>query len=114
MTDTERSEIATKRIEEAWNAVLTWDGKNGQWFYISFADNGFLGACIVRAPFPAAAPIVAHRLRCNPGGEALTVSVPEEFEDICTPYANRLLTKKDIVKMEADADAISRDLAASS
>jgi hypothetical protein len=101
MTPEQHSQIREKRIAEARATVAAWDGQSGQWFWISFADEkGFRGVCIVRAPTPTAAPLIAHSLACNPGGEAQFIGISEEkwreVESLVYPdYTNRLLSREE-------------------
>ena len=78
------------------------------WWYLSFADSElptgeqWLGACVVSAPSAEAAVMVAHLLKCNPGGEVMlhpiesSITVPLEF-------CERLLTREDLDQLEQGA-----------
>jgi hypothetical protein len=60
-----------------------------RWFYISFAGPKFLGAVIVRGRGPSTALRESHRLKINPGGEAVAFAcgfVRSELGDaLCNP-----------------------------
>lgn len=65
------------------------------WWYLSFANETFLGGAVVQADDLVDAAKEAHRQGCNPGGEVLGAPVPEHL----TPkegYRNRLLAKSEI------------------
>jgi len=66
------------------------------WHYISFADDtGFLGAVVVRGSDLVDAVKEAHRLKINPGGEALGGAIPDG--GVLPEHArNRLLSKADV------------------
>lgn len=71
---------------------------NKTWWYLSFADEKFKGACIVEATDLIDAVKEAHRLRVNPGGEVLGHPIPENaIYD--SKYRNRLLSKTDLQEM---------------
>jgi hypothetical protein len=69
-----------------------------QWWYLSFARDGFLGACIVFANGFATAIQSCNDQRINPGGQVLGHPVPAH---VTLPPAalNRLLSKEDIVRL---------------
>lgn len=68
------------------------------WFYLSFADATFLGACIVQANDFLMAVRVAHMLGINPGGEVRGHEIPEGA--VYDPkYRNRLLSRIDLQEM---------------
>jgi hypothetical protein len=64
-------------------------------FYMSFADNGFLGAVVVEAHGPVTAMRKSHRLGINPGGQVLTIQVPDHVT-VPKEAMNRLLTKEQV------------------
>jgi len=64
------------------------------WWYLSFADGKFLGACIVRAHGVVSASQRAWELGINPGGQVLGHIVPEGNEDLLP--RNCLLTEDDV------------------
>lgn len=69
------------------------------WWWLSFADDdGFRGACLVKAGGMLSAVAESHRLRINPGGQVLAVAVPSGV-DIPSAFVNRLLDKA-----EAESD----------
>jgi hypothetical protein len=51
------------------------------WWYLSFADDGWLGAAIVEGDSIVSAAARAHALGINPGGEVLGVELPAEALD---------------------------------
>lgn len=66
------------------------------WYYTSFAgEKGFLGATIVLACGPVTAILESHRLGINPGGEAMTIKVPNGKEALIEGKTNRLLTREE-------------------
>lgn len=77
---------------------MTEDQKPSGWFYLSFAEEEFHGACIVEANDIVTAVKVAHALEINPGGQVRGHQIPEDA--IYDPkYRNRLLSKKDLQDM---------------
>lgn len=69
-----------------------------QWYYLSFADEtGWLGATVVQAYGFGTACEMAHRLHCNPGGEAWGGPIDN---DMAPPPEdrNRLLSRADLAK----------------
>lgn len=69
-----------------------------KWWYLSFAEDGFKGACIVEAEDFLAAVEEAHRRKINPGGQVFGQPVPEDA--VYDPsYRNRLLTREDLQAM---------------
>jgi hypothetical protein len=68
------------------------------WFYLSFAEETFKGACIVKAATFLEAVREAHRLKINPGGQVRGHQIPEDA--VYDPkYRNRLLSKEDLQEM---------------
>jgi hypothetical protein len=65
------------------------------WYYISFSDGHFLGACIVRAQGPTTALARSHALGINPGGQALMARVPDHVE-LPSGVTDRLLSREDL------------------
>ncbi len=68
-----------------------------EWWYLSFVrgEEGFVGACIVKADHLGMAVLAAHDLNCNPGGEVLGFEIPKQhIPDLI--YMNRLLTKEEV------------------
>jgi hypothetical protein len=68
------------------------------------ADGGrFVGACLVEAEDFLGAVYAAHRRGCNPGGQVAGQDAPENVAAAIGPeWRNRLLSKLDIVKIEAE------------
>ena len=69
------------------------------WWYLSFADDSWLGGCYVKASNEGMAVMEAHRLGCNPGGEVAIIGpLSDEQMDENTPPGdrNRLLTAVDL------------------
>jgi hypothetical protein len=67
-------------------------------YYLSFAGATFNGAVVVKAHGPADALLKVHALHISPGGEVLSVAIPEDK----TPdpkFLNRLLAKPEIAEM---------------
>lgn len=60
-----------------------------QWWYLSFANEEFLGAAFVRARGMAHATVTAHLLGINPGGSVKGAPIPDELMDKHVPEANR-------------------------
>jgi hypothetical protein len=69
------------------------------WWWLSFADpekpegSQFLGACIVQARGFFGATLVAHALKCNPGGQCRGMGPISLDAPIQPGWADRLLTK---------------------
>lgn len=67
-------------------------------WYLSFAGDTFLGACIVEAKGFIDAVTESHRLKISPGGQVRGHPVPEDV--VLEPrWCNRLLTKADLQEM---------------
>jgi hypothetical protein len=64
-------------------------------YYISFADDKFLGAVFIEAPCFQLAPFMAALFGVNPGGEAMIVDLPDRAE-IPAKWMNKLMSKEDI------------------
>jgi len=76
------------------------------WWYLSFADEAFNGACIVEADGMVEAVKEAHRLRINPGGQVRGNPIPEDA--VYDPaYRNRLLNKDDLQEMLPHEDIMT-------
>lgn len=75
------------------------------WWYLSFADEVFRGACVVQADDLIPAVQLSHRLGCNPGGQVMGVPIPEGF--LPGPeYRNRLLAKADVMAFWPDSERL--------
>jgi hypothetical protein len=93
------------------------------WWYLSFADEkGFRGAVIVKALEYSGIPVfngvpvghvalvpgdqgnavmAAHRLKINPGGEAMGVEIDDATAALITDkWKNRLLSREDIAAFD--------------
>lgn len=104
-TDTERAEL--KMEEEAlrnasWNEVLEQDMKNPEgWWWLSFCDpdkpegEQFLGVCIVHGGGGGEAIQNAWTIGCNPGGEVMSIPIPEQHVPD-EQYRRRLLSKEEL------------------
>jgi len=68
------------------------------WWYISFAsESGFLGAVQVQAETQERAIIQSHKLRINPGGEAMVCGpLPGEIVRAGGLPVNSLITREQI------------------
>lgn len=53
--------------------------KTKSYWWLSFADKGFMGACIVAADDFLSAVSVSHALKINPGGQVAGVPVPDGY-----------------------------------
>lgn len=75
------------------------------WWWLSFAgEEGFRGACIVRARGFLGAVQRAHALEINPGGEVRSTEIPGWTPtDEEATWTNRLLTLADIEAMPGGA-----------
>lgn len=109
------------------------DGKEGRYWWLSFADGGkprgqeFLGACVVRASGFVTAIIAAKKFGCYPGGEVVGIPLTmtnEEAIAVFFVFANgdrrkdpayRLLARPEAEQLYAmiDAHAASRRAGAS-
>jgi hypothetical protein len=65
-----------------------------RWWYLSFADDVFLGAAVVEARGMTGAVMRAHALGINPGGQVAFCEVPPGCEDNL-PH-DRLLSKAEL------------------
>ena len=78
------------------NTLLAQEGKNPlRWWYLSYADEDFLGGLVIEAHGPTEAVYLSHHRGINPGGEVLIIPIPS---DNLPPdeYRNRLLTKAEL------------------
>jgi hypothetical protein len=68
-------------------------------YYMSFVDEDndrFLGAIVTRAHGPATALLKVNQLRINPGGQVVTIQMPEA-PPIDPSVCDRLLTREEVV-----------------
>ena len=65
-----------------------------RWWYLSFADDGFRGACVVKATDFITAVSEAHRLKINPGGQV--IGLPMLARKAKKLKVNCLLTREDL------------------
>lgn len=72
------------------------------WWYLSFAKNGWLGACIVEADGKMEAVVEAHRRGINPGGQVFcgNLTVIGSADDVPPDFRNRLLNKEDLIMLD--------------
>jgi hypothetical protein len=84
------------KIYEARHAqVLAREAKEPlRWFYLSFADNGFLGATVVRAHGVVSASKEAFEHGCNPGGDVLAIAM-EDGDPVPDEIRYRLIRDPD-------------------
>lgn len=109
ITSEQRSALRDRRLAEASRTLAHWDGKHGQWFWLSFADDaGFRGSAIVRAPSAMEAPLVAHQKQCHPGGECLMVEIPfqEDASFFHPKWTNRLLSLAECQEMDREINRV--------
>ena len=67
-----------------------------KWFYLSFSDGVFRGACVVDGTDIRDAIKTAWKNGCNPGGGVLSIEI-EDIDNLFPPDKRyRLLTKKEI------------------
>lgn len=72
------------------------------WWYLSFADDHFLGGAFIFAADIQDAARDAHNRGINPGGEILCAQVPPGYLPDESDR-NRLLTRGDIMRIWPDA-----------
>ncbi|OHU12887.1 hypothetical protein BKG75_17905 [Mycobacteroides chelonae] len=84
--------------------VMSNGAQDVGWWYLSFVseEQGWLGACFIRAAGLQDAVGLAHQHGCNPGGQVagfgpLGVEIKDE-------YANRLLTLEEAEAAQAEGD----------
>lgn len=76
-------------------------GADAPWWWLSFADDdGFLGVAIVRGLDLGSASMAAHGEKCNPGGECLGFSIPQDM-DVPERFQGRLLTQAEAKELDA-------------
>lgn len=69
-------------------------------WWLSFADEQFLGAAIVEAAgFPEALGVV-NRLGINPGGDVRGFQLPSDAPGVADEWMNRLLTLEDLRNLD--------------
>ncbi len=75
------------------------------WWYCSFADEVFHGACIIEARGVVGCAIRAHELAISPGGQL--VAIPIHREDLPPDqWRNRLLTAEQVKALWPDAKSL--------
>ena len=74
-----------------------------RWWYLSFVDDIFLGAVVVRASDAIDAIKEAHALKINPGGEVLAMQVEDESGLPPSEFRERLLSKAEVMQIWPDA-----------
>jgi len=73
------------------------------WWYLSFADDTFREAVIVRAKGLLHAVTAANMLGINPGGEVVGAPMTGFTELPAEEFRNRLLTREDVLAIWPDA-----------
>jgi len=74
-------------------------------FWLSFCDperpkgTQFLGASLVEADDLEQAIRTAHRVGANPGGEVMSMEVPQRTWGGCRPHLNRLMQREELEKI---------------
>lgn len=90
------------------------DGKEGRYWWLSFADGDkprgqqFLGACVVRAPGFVTAIIAAKESGCFPGGEVAGIPLAmtnDEALEVFVVFANGYLRKDPAYRLLARPEA---------
>ncbi len=71
------------------------------WFYLSFADDGFIGAAIVIADDIESAARTCWELGINPGGQVLGCNLPGSAVPDQS-FRNRLLSRKEVTEAFKD------------
>lgn len=66
------------------------------WWYLSFAENGWLGACIVEASSEMEAVRETWRREINPGGEVVLFNLTSVGVAPPKQLVNRLLDRADL------------------
>jgi hypothetical protein len=77
-----------------------------RWWYLSFADaSGFRGAVVVQSRGKLGALTRTHELGINPGGEVLSIDLPE---DVTVPAqaANRLLSREEVERIFGESKTL--------
>jgi hypothetical protein len=88
----DRERFAARRRE-----ILSEESKQPLcWWYLSFADDEFLGACVVEGRGILSAVEQAHALGINPGGQVLAVKVHRDDEGRLP--TNRLLSREEVAR----------------
>ena len=72
-----------------------------KYWYMSFVDDKFLGALIIKAKTAREAVVISHQKKLNPGGEIMIVEIEEEFVDrIPSDWFGRLIAKDELVAID--------------
>jgi hypothetical protein len=74
-------------------------------WWLSFANVQFLGVVIIEREEFSEAYALAIALGLNPGGEMQAVPIPEAHRAVSRRHANKLLSKDDIQKLNAEIAA---------
>lgn len=72
-------------------------------FYLSFANETFLGGLLIEGNDVADCVRRAHDARLNPGGEVLGAPVPDCDTERVRPFVGRLLSKVEVSEIWDDA-----------
>ena len=67
--------------------------------YLSFADDEWLGGLFIEAPDFPSAITASHVQGLNPGGEIMSVELPDDAP-IPVEYRNRLLSRTDLEDLD--------------
>jgi hypothetical protein len=73
-----------------------------KWLYLSFADEKFNGGVVIKAHGMMDAVTKTHALGINPGGQVISIEVPDEHLPD-EKFRNRLLSKEDVLEMWPDS-----------
>jgi hypothetical protein len=85
-----------EEIRRRRDALLREEAKNpAVWWWLSFADEHFLGAVVIRARGFVSAVELTRLLGINPGGEVKGAELPASIEPP-PAIVGRLLSKKEI------------------
>lgn len=100
----DREQIRHQRIALAYDELKNWDGKSGHWYWLSFADEeGFHGACIVKAPSLLTAVPVAHIRGCKSHGQVLFGELDHVAEAVFHPkWSYRLLSRAEAEQFDEE------------
>jgi len=92
--------MAVDKFRERIKEVMTEElAQPEKFWWLSFADDGFKGAVIIKAHGISDALMKCNMLMINPGGEVYAIQIPDDKEEnFKLEDTNRLLSKEEIKK----------------
>ena len=77
-----------------------------RWWYLSFADDKFIGVVVTKARGIISARMNCARLGINPGGQLMAVTIPDECKVPNVTDCDRLLNEDEVRSIWSDAKTL--------